>query len=211
MPLDSSRASHHNSIPHLELVAAEKSVELRQFVETALKMDFDRVVMWTDSECVLKQIFNNSTRFKAFFANRLSKIHAATRSEEWRYVDSKSNLADNASRRINANKSQKWQEFHSGPAFLHESEEMWPKMKSYAQEDLHDHHISITATAIQEAVRPPRGETPGTGFLIAIAKVEFWHQKVKRVVCIRKIISFWRTYKRNRRATRSTSASLSIN
>ena len=88
---------------------------------------------------------------------------------------------------------------------------MWPKTKSYAQKDLHDHHISITATAIQEAVRPPRGETPGTGFLIAIAKVEFWHQKVKRVVCIRKIISFWRTYKRNRRATRSTSASLSIN
>ena len=105
VPLDSSRASHHNSIPRLELVAAEKSVELRQFVEAALKTDFDRVVMWTDSECVLKQIFDSTTRFKAFFANRLSKIHAATSNEEWRYVDSKNNPADNASRGINANES----------------------------------------------------------------------------------------------------------
>ena len=48
--------------------------------------------MWTDSECVLKQIFNRTSNYRAYVANRLSKIHAATKVCEWRYVDSNATL-----------------------------------------------------------------------------------------------------------------------
>ena len=51
VPLNPAKASHHNSIPRLELAAAVKSVEIRQFMESALKRQMP-TFMWTDSECV---------------------------------------------------------------------------------------------------------------------------------------------------------------
>ena len=43
VPLDSSRASHHNSAPRLELFACEKGVELRAFVERSVETSFDKI------------------------------------------------------------------------------------------------------------------------------------------------------------------------
>ena len=79
---------------------------MRLFIERALRRKFPKTVMWTDSECVLKQINDTSTRFKAYFANRLSKIHAASLPVEWRYVDSASNPADFTSRGIEAHETE---------------------------------------------------------------------------------------------------------
>ena len=118
VPINAARASHHGSIPRLELTAADKATELRQLIETSMMRVFPRTVMWTDSQCVLKQIFDTTKNFKAFFSNRLSKIHAATDNKEWRYVDSKNNPADHASRGIQAHKMEKWDVFHNGPRFL---------------------------------------------------------------------------------------------
>ena len=97
VPLDSSKASHHNSIPRLELTAAEKGTQLRQFIEASVGK-FEEVIFWTDSEVVLKMLNDSSTRFKLFYANKLSKMAAASEEKEWRHVDSANNPADYCSR-----------------------------------------------------------------------------------------------------------------
>ena len=60
VPLNPSKASHHNSMPRLELVAAEKGVQTLSAIVNAVEIEFTRVVMWSDSETVLKQIYDEA-------------------------------------------------------------------------------------------------------------------------------------------------------
>ena len=132
VPLNPSRASHHNSIPRLEMAAAEKAVELLLFVERALKRNFPQRLLWSDSESTLKMIHDSGSRHKAFFANRLSKIHAGSTTAEWNFVESRDNLADDSSRGIAAHETEKWRVFHGGPDFLKKPEVDWPdRRKSF--------------------------------------------------------------------------------
>ena len=132
MPLNSSKASHHNSIPRLELTAAEKGTQLRQFIESSVGT-FKEVVFWTDSECVLKIINDTSTRFKLFYANKLSKIAAASEEKEWMHVDSARNTADFCSRGLQAHEEEKWRLFHRGPEFLWKQRSEWPTQNTLTQ------------------------------------------------------------------------------
>ena len=100
VPLNAARASHHNSIPRLELVAAVTAIEMRTSIKNSLGEKFSEVVLWTDSEVVLKQLIDPTTCFTTFVSNRLSKIHAASTIEEWRQVDTARNPADLCSRGI---------------------------------------------------------------------------------------------------------------
>ena len=202
VPLNPEKTSHHNSVPRLELAAAVKAVEIRQFIQKTLKRQI-QTFMWTDSECVLKQLFDRSTSYRAYVANRLSKIHAATKVSEWRYVDSKRNPADHASRGIQAHEKEKWRVFHQGPDFLRLPEEHWPvtnvptRTEAVSPEDL----VNAAATAVQQQKNT---------WLMIIDKVEKWHQKVKRVIAMKKIIKFWRWKSTHRHNTRSRSAMAEI-
>ena len=73
VPLNSARASHHNSIPRLEMAAAEKSIQIRQFVERAVKRKYSKIVMWTDSESVLKMLYDRSRRYQVIFQTAFLK------------------------------------------------------------------------------------------------------------------------------------------
>ena len=144
MPVNPSRASHHNSTPRLELTSAEKAVEIRKFVERATQKSSDRVTLWSDSESSLKMINDSTTRFRLFFSNRLSKIHAASKVSEWRYVESENNPADFTSRGIEADEAEKWDIFHFGPKFLYKPESEWPKTDIYRAPALHVYATAIT-------------------------------------------------------------------
>ena len=76
VPLNPARASHHNSMPRLELVAGVKAIQLIHFLQAALGRKITNVWIWCDSECVLKQVFDTETAYPSFVSNRLSKIHA---------------------------------------------------------------------------------------------------------------------------------------
>ena len=174
VPIDPSRASHHNSTPRLELTSAEKAVEIRKFIERATNAPFDYVYLWTDSESSLKMINDLTSRFRLFFSNRLSKIHAASTVSEWRYVDSANNPADYTSRGINANETLKWEIFHFGPKFLYKPESEWPITDIFRSPNLH-----IYATTISNV------PSESHYFLIeATANVSTWHGKMRRAAFI---------------------------
>ena len=113
------------SIPRLELMAATLAVQLDQMLQPNLNINLTSTVFWTDSLSVLFMINNTCKKFPVFVANRLSKIEEGSNSKQWRYVESKSNPADDASRGLSAKElSSRWLR---GPEFLWESEENWPK------------------------------------------------------------------------------------
>ena len=91
------------TIPRLELVAAMLSVKIEVLIRRKLYIEWKNETFWTDSKVVLGYMNNNTKTFKIFVANRIQQIHEGSNVSQWRYVPSKMNPADDASRRLDAN------------------------------------------------------------------------------------------------------------
>ena len=86
------------SILRLELVATVLSVKISNIIKKNLQLqEFDEY-FWTDSRDVLRCIANDTRAFKTFVANRVLMLQENSNVELWKYVPSKKNPADNASR-----------------------------------------------------------------------------------------------------------------
>ena len=114
------------TIPRLELLAAVVAVRLDTILRKELHMRVDQSIFWTDSMIVLRYIHNTSRRFHTFVANRISAIHEETSPNQWHYVDSGRNPADNASRGLTAEEMLSRKRWLEGPEFLWHDEDSWP-------------------------------------------------------------------------------------
>ena len=114
------------TIPRLELTAA--TVVLKQDVQIREELDLkiQSVLFWTDSTCVLQYINNEASRFKTFVANRIAIIHENSSPSQWRYMYSKVNPADFASRGLQPCNEQEINLWINGPEFLRKDEPSWP-------------------------------------------------------------------------------------
>ena len=77
---------------------------------------------WSDSKVVLGYIANNARRFHVYVANREQQIRDKTEPEQWNYVQTKHNPADNASRGLTAKALQDHPTWFDGPEFLYEQD-----------------------------------------------------------------------------------------
>ena len=113
------------TIPRLELQAAVTSVKISQQIRQELSLDDVQEFFWSDSKVVLAYIANESRRFHVFVANRVQLIQDSTSVDQWKYVETKLNPADDASRGLSPNAlvTSKWP---TGPAFLWQKENEWP-------------------------------------------------------------------------------------
>merc|ERR1711942_320093 len=135
----------------------------------------------------LKMIHDKTSRFKAFFSNRLSKIHAGSHVDEWRYVDSANNPADHTSRGIAAHESEKWANFHHGPDFLKQPEDDWPITI------LQRPNTSFTASVLAMAAAPVHAVPPHLQFILFLAdKNGKWIKKLRIIAVARKAAKRWR-------------------
>ena len=85
---------------------------------------------WTDSKIVLGYIANDSRRFHIFVANRVQQIHDHSVSSQWRYIETKENPADIASRGVSAEDLVQNRKWFNGPEFL------WEKVLPESTEEL---------------------------------------------------------------------------
>lgn len=112
------------TIPRLELSAALLSVKIGSSLEQEL--DFKGLSLshfyWTDSKVVLGYLSNEARRFHVFVANRIQQIKDHTKPSQWRYVSSKQNPADIASRGATAKELHSGSKWFRGPEFLWERE-----------------------------------------------------------------------------------------
>ena len=86
------------TIPRLELTAAVIAVKIKEFLLEEFGYNVESVYLWTDSTAVIQYIYNTSSRFQVFVANRLARIYNGSAASEWRHVPGKLNPADTASR-----------------------------------------------------------------------------------------------------------------
>lgn len=114
------------TIPRLELAAAVLAVRLDKMLSVQLGLNLSESVFWCDSTTVLQYIANTTTRFKTYVANRVSIIRDLTKVTQWRYISSKLNPADAASRGMKIGSFLKSSTWISGPEFLTKPEIQWP-------------------------------------------------------------------------------------
>ncbi|XP_062703553.1 uncharacterized protein LOC134286008 [Aedes albopictus] len=110
------------SIPRLELMAALLGARLRRTVEDNHSLKIKKTFFWSDSSTVCSWIKSDTRRYRQFVAFRVNEILALSSVDEWRWISTKVNVADEATKwgkgpacSINS----RW--FH-GPDFLYSSE-----------------------------------------------------------------------------------------
>jgi hypothetical protein len=114
------------TIPRLELTAAVTSVRVSNFLKRELEYEDVKHIFWTDSKVVLGYISNEARRFHIFVANRVQQIRESTTPDQWRYIDTKDNPADLASRGASAKELIHNSLWWKGPVFLSTAETLTP-------------------------------------------------------------------------------------
>ena len=114
------------TIPRLELTAATVSIRLGELLKKEVDGNPD-FVYHTDSTTVLRYIANEQQRFHVFVANRVQLIRDCSRLNQWKYIDTKENPADDASRGLNGLALIEGKRWLQGPAFLWKPESEWPR------------------------------------------------------------------------------------
>ncbi|XP_049307343.1 uncharacterized protein LOC125777139 [Bactrocera dorsalis] len=114
------------TIPRLELQAAVLGTRLLETIAKDHSVEIKKRVMWSDSKTVLSWIKSGTRRYKPFVAHRVAEILAATDANDWRWIPSEENVADEATRPSTTFDSHPTSRWLNGPSFLTEEEEAWP-------------------------------------------------------------------------------------
>ncbi|XP_035660814.1 uncharacterized protein LOC118405422 [Branchiostoma floridae] len=169
------------TIPRLELNAAVVAVRVNQMIQRELDIKIDKTFFWTDSTTVLRYINNEQTRYHTFVANRLTTIRNASDTKQWRYVESKRNPADDASRGQDIQKFVENDRWVKGPSFLWCPESEWPQMPNgLEQPPQRDPEVKVNAIELEQA-------EPQSPMDALIAHYSSWHRLKKAVAWILKV------------------------
>ncbi|XP_055632634.1 uncharacterized protein LOC129773105 [Toxorhynchites rutilus septentrionalis] len=108
------------------------------------KREVLKVVMmfWSDSSTVLAWIRSDHRRYNKFVSFQIGEILSFSEPNEWKWVPSKLNAADAATKWENGSEIKSDGRWFLGPNFLRLTEEQWPKEKSVSttEEELRSVH-----------------------------------------------------------------------
>ncbi|XP_062707580.1 uncharacterized protein LOC115257239 isoform X2 [Aedes albopictus] len=86
------------SIPKLELQAAVIGARLARTVMENHSLKIAKRVLWTDSSTVLSWLRSDVRKYRQFVAHRVSEILDLTTVDEWRWIPTRLNVADDATK-----------------------------------------------------------------------------------------------------------------
>lgn len=138
------------TIPRLELTAATVSIRVGELLKREIDGD-SKYVYHTDSTTVLRYIANEQQRFHVFVENRVQLIRDHSCLDQWNYVDTKENPADDASRGLDGLALIGGQRWLEGPGFLWKAESEWPQqpiLASQVPEDDPEIKMATTSNAV---------------------------------------------------------------
>ncbi|XP_049294136.1 uncharacterized protein LOC125769445 [Anopheles funestus] len=115
----------YTSIPRLELQAAILGVRLMKAIETAHRIKIDRRYLWTDSKDVLCWLNADHRKYSIYVAHRVSEILENSTVNEWHWVSTKRNVADEGTKWSNLNRHFTSGSWFQGPEFLQQPENAW--------------------------------------------------------------------------------------
>ncbi|XP_053395609.1 uncharacterized protein LOC128555863 [Mercenaria mercenaria] len=189
------------SIPRLELAAAVLAVKLYRLMKQELDLNIDKRYFWTDSMIVLGYIQNAKRRFKTFVANRLAIIHDVTTPQDWRYVPTKENPADFASRGVHPHETDKLSTWLRGPKFLQCDSSHWPGTPGLVTIDVNDTELKTEVSTTHVT----QGKCD-KGISDLLAKYSDWHKLQRAVAYILRFKQYF--FQRNSRSKESTGTSV---
>lgn len=134
------------TMPRMELTAAVMAVNMDKVLRKELQLKLQDSTFWTDSTTVLRYIDNCTLRFKTFVANQISMIRDSTRPEQWRYINTKTNPADCASRGLSAAKFLNNENWILGPPILADPH-LWPGRPDQLKIETDDFEVRKIVTA----------------------------------------------------------------
>ncbi|XP_062556742.1 uncharacterized protein LOC134221567 [Armigeres subalbatus] len=140
------------SISSLELQAAVIGARLAEAIVHSLSFNIEERIYWTDSRDVLCWIRSDHRRYSQFVAFRVSELLETTTVSSWRWVGTKDNVADDATkwnRKPDLESNSRW---IRGPDFLWKDPESWPKESFHnnsTKEELRAHLNYHAATITQ--------------------------------------------------------------
>ena len=112
--------------PTLKLSASTVAIRMHHIILKQLNYVIHAVFYWTYSMALLWYIWNESLRFHTFVANRLAAIRDSSEVEQWKFVTSKENPADDLSRDLKVDTLISLQRWTQGPDFLWNPTSEWP-------------------------------------------------------------------------------------
>ena len=86
------------TIPKLELRAAALAAKLTNKVQSNIGLNIQKITFWTDSSTVLNWTKFQSSLLLVYEANRVSQIQRLTNVIDWKYISTKDNPTDCATR-----------------------------------------------------------------------------------------------------------------
>ena len=90
------------TIPRLELEAALIAARLvKTILQEIIKIPVSNISLWSDSTTVLKYIKNREAKFEKYVLRCTHEINSITNSENWNYIQSNLNVADDLTKCIN--------------------------------------------------------------------------------------------------------------
>ena len=140
------------TVPRLELVAAVVLVQIAAMLKLELKITGLETFYWIDNKVVLGYILNETRRYRVFVANRVQVIDSFMKEageeavEKWKYIETKDNPADHASRGISPKDTEKVDFWLNGPKFLREPGESWREKGAEIKIEEEDPEVKCNAT-----------------------------------------------------------------
>ncbi|XP_065356376.1 uncharacterized protein LOC135950776 [Calliphora vicina] len=136
------------TIPRMELCGANLLVKLVNKITSYIDTEISQVFYWTDSTTVLSWIRGQSSRWPVFVGNRVAEIQRMSTTAQWKYVSTRDNPADCASRGISSKELVEHDLWWSGPKWLKEIPSCWPKQPNLSYDDVEN--IAVVNTHITE-------------------------------------------------------------
>ncbi|XP_055527781.1 uncharacterized protein LOC129720339 [Wyeomyia smithii] len=118
------------SILRLELRAAVRGARLASFVGDNHTYAIDKRIFWSDASTVLAWIRSDARRYRQYVSCRIGEILTLTETQEWKWVPTKMNTADEATKWGHGPCLSPEKEWFRGPTFLQYPEQQWPIQKS---------------------------------------------------------------------------------
>ena len=166
------------TIPRLELTAATVSVRVGEMIAKELDEPAESKTYWTDSTTVLKYIRNDKKRFHVFVANRVQTIRDATNPNQWRYVRTDVNRADDSSRGLKGHELSKQHRWMTGPNFLWLPESEWPQLPT----DLDD--VPLNDPEVKKVLVYSLNVEENADLLKRLTRFSEWHHMKRSIAWI---------------------------
>ncbi|XP_055584843.1 uncharacterized protein LOC129737708 [Uranotaenia lowii] len=133
----------HLSIPRMELQAAVCGARLMSNICDGHSIEIKERFIWTDSTTVLSWIKADQRKYKQFVAVRIGLILSFSEPESWRWVPTRENIADCLTKWGKDTEPESNGRWFTGPSFLYENPEAWPKQRSHRNDPTEERKAHI--------------------------------------------------------------------